>query len=159
MQNPPTVEELIDRINAERDTWQSLIEQIEADIMHHPGASGEWSLKDVIAHITWHEKEMVGMIEAHALAGSDLWNLITDERNAIIHEENRQRSLENVLDDSNKTFNQLMDLLPTLSDEDLTNPDKFIGMPPDWHPWTIIADNTYEHYQHHIADVEHWLVE
>jgi hypothetical protein len=32
-------------------------------------------------------------------------------------------------------------------------------MPPDWHPWTIIADNTYEHYQHHIADVEHWLVE
>lgn len=157
MQHPPTVLELIDRINAERSTWQSLVDQIDSDKMHHPGVSGEWSLKDVIAHITWHESEMVGMVKAHVLKGSDLWNLITDERNAIIHEENRARSLEDVLDDSNQTHQQLMDLLPTLSDEDLTNPEKFDGMPPDWQPWTIIADNTYEHYQHHIADLERWL--
>ena len=159
MKSPPTIAELIDLVKNERNNWLALIEQIDQNKMYLPGVSGEWSLKDVIAHITWHENEMVGMIKSHTLQGSDLWNLITDERNAIIHEENREKSLEQVLDESNQTYQQLIELLPTLSEEDLTNPENFTGMPPDWHPWTIIADNTYEHYQNHIADVERWLAE
>jgi hypothetical protein len=159
MQQPPTVQELIDLVKQERTTWEAVLEQINEQMMTQPGVSGEWSLKDVIAHITWHENEMVGMINAHALEGSDLWNLITDERNAIIHEENRDKSLAEVLDESKQVYLLLMDLLPTMSDDDLTNPENFTGMPPDWQPWTIIADNTYEHYQHHIADIKRWLAE
>jgi hypothetical protein len=30
-------------------------------------------------------------------------------------------------------------------------------MPPDWQPWTIIAQNTYEHYQDHIDDLKRWM--
>lgn len=159
MQHPPTAQELIDLVKQDRTAWEALIGKIDPQRMTLPGVSGEWSLKDVIAHITWHENEMVGMIKAHALEGSDLWNLITDERNAIIHEEYRDRSLTSVLDESSQIHQQLMELLPTLSEEDLTNPENFSGMPPDWQPWTIIADNTYEHYQHHIADIERWLAE
>jgi hypothetical protein len=157
MQNPQTVQELIDLVNTEHDTWQALIEQIEPEKMLEPGVSGEWSLKDVIAHLTWHENEMIGMIRSHTFKGSDLWDLITDERNAIIHEENRDKSLQQVQDESNQVHQQLMELLPTLSDEDLTKPDNFIGMPPDWQPWTILADNTYQHYQHHIRDLKRWM--
>lgn len=159
MKSPPTIAELIDLVKNERNNWRALLEHIDQDKMQLPGVSGEWSLKDVIAHITWHENEMVEMIKSHTLQGSDLWNLITDERNTIIHKENREKSLEQVLDESNQIYQQLIELLPTLSEEDLTNPENFAGMPPDWQPWTIIADNTYEHYQNHIADVERWLAE
>ena len=74
MQHPQTVQELIDLVNAEYDTWQALIEQIDPEKMLEPGVSGEWSLKDVIAHLTWHENEMIGMIRSHAFKGSDLWD-------------------------------------------------------------------------------------
>ncbi len=47
--------------------------------------------------------------------------------------------------------------LRTLSDEDLIDPSSFPNMPPDWQPWMIIAQNTYEHYRDHILDVERWL--
>lgn len=157
MQNPQTVQELIGKVNTERSTWQGLLEQIDPEKMHESGVSGEWSLKDVIAHITWHENEMVNMVQNHVLKGSDLWELITDERNAVIQEENRHKSLEQVMEESDQIHQQLMELLPTLSDEDLINPDNFTGMPPDWQPWTILADNTYEHYQHHIKDLKRWI--
>jgi hypothetical protein len=32
-------------------------------------------------------------------------------------------------------------------------------MPPDWQPWMIIVQNTYEHYQDHIPDIEQWISE
>jgi hypothetical protein len=157
MQNPQTVQELIDLVNADYNTWQSLTEQIEPEKMLEPGVSGEWSLKDVIAHLTWHENEMIGMIKFHAFKGSELWNLITDERNAIIHDENRDKSLDQVLEESKQTHTELMEQMPALSMEDLTNPENFTGMPPDWQPWTILADNTYQHYQHHIRDLKRWM--
>jgi len=45
------------------------------------------------------------------------------------------------------------------SDENMTDPTGFPNMPPDWQPWLVIAQNTYQHYQDHIKDVERWLAE
>ena len=41
----------------------------------------------------------------------------------------------------------------------MTDPTGFPNMPPDWQPWLVIAQNTYQHYQDHIKDVERWLAE
>jgi hypothetical protein len=111
----------------------------------------------LIAHLTWHEREMVGLIEAHALVGSELWNLPTDERNVAIYEEFKELPLEQVLEESTQIYQQLIEVLPSLTDQDLTNPESFPNMPPDWQPWTIIAQNTYEHYQDHIDDLKRWM--
>jgi uncharacterized damage-inducible protein DinB len=157
MEQSPTLQELIEMVNREREAWDALVEQIDKDRFTLPGVAGEWSLKDIIAHITWHEHEMVSLIKAHALVGSELWNLPTDERNAAIYEEVRQQPLEQVLEESTQVYQQLIAVLPSLTDQDLTNPESFPGMPPDWQPWLIIVQNTYEHYQDHIPDVEQWI--
>jgi uncharacterized damage-inducible protein DinB len=157
MEQSPTLQELIEMVNREREAWDALVEQIDKDRFTLPGVAGEWSLKDIIAHITWHEHEMVSLIKAHALVGSELWNLPTDERNAAIYEEVRQQPLEQVLEESTQVYQQLIAVLPSLTDQDLTNPESFPGMPPDWQPWLIIVQNTYEHYQDHIPDVERWI--
>jgi hypothetical protein len=159
MDSSPTVQTLIDKIQTEWSTWSSLVAQFTPEQSIRPGVAGDWSLKDIIAHITWHEKEMLGLVEAHALVGSELWDLPTDERNAAIYEATHHQSLEQVLLESAQVHLELLEELPTLSDADLTDPGSFPDMPPDWQPWMLIAQNTYEHYQDHIKDVEHWLAE
>ena len=159
MEHSPTLQEIIEKVKHERATWEVLIEQIEQERFTQPGVAGSWSVKDIIAHITWHEREMVGLVKAHALVGSELWNLPTDERNAAIYDEISEQPLEQVLEESTQVSQQLIDMLPSLTDQDLTNPESFPGMPPDWQPWMIIAQNTYEHYQDHIPDIERWISE
>jgi hypothetical protein len=100
---------------------------------------------------------MVGLVRAYALVGSELWNLPTDERNAAIYEEVRDQPLEQVLEESAQVFQELLAVLPSLTDHDLTDPGSFPNMPPDWQPWMILTQNTYEHYQDHIPDVQRWI--
>ena len=159
MYQPGSISQVISTIQNAWISWISLIKQFDNDQLTLPDIAGDWSVKDIIAHITWHEKEMVGMITAHALVGSDLWNLPTDERNVAIYELVKDQPLEQVLAESEQVHQQLMDALPSLSDAVLTDPSTFPNMPPDWQPWMIIAQNTYEHYEDHIRDVEKWLEE
>ncbi len=157
MPSPTTVSQFIDILQQERAKWNTMIDSIGREDMLKLGVVGEWSLKDIIAHITWHERQMVDLVKAHALVGSELWNLPTDERNAAIYKQVRAQSLDQVLDESEQVHQQLLELLPTLSNEDLTNPGSFPNMPPDWQPWLIIAQNTYEHYQQHMPDIQKWI--
>ena len=125
--------------------------------MTESGVVGEWSVKDVIAHITWHEREMVGVLRARALVGSDLWNLPLDQRNAAIFEQNRHRPLSDVLTEAQQIFPHLVELVQTLDDQDLIDPSRFAQMPADWQPWQVIASNSFEHYRAHIPDLRAWL--
>ena len=159
MDPKPTVNSLITPIQKFWSSWKALYLPITPNQLVRSGIAGNWSLKDIIAHITWHEQEMVGLIQAHALVGSELWNLPTDERNAAIYEQTKNQPLEQVLAESEQVHQQLLDALPTLSDEDLIDPSSFPNMPPDWQPWMIIAQNTYEHYEDHMKDVEKWLAD
>ena len=157
MDQPGSVNQLMDAIQKTWTAWESLLKQVDRNQFTTPTTAGEWTLKDIIAHITWHEKEMVGLIKAHALVGSELWNLPTDDRNAAIYAEVRDQPLEQALAESAEIHQQLLDALPSLSNADLTDPTGFPNMPPDWQPWLVIAQNTYEHYQDHIKDIERWL--
>jgi hypothetical protein len=144
-------------LRRDRGQWDALLAQIARERMTAPGVVGAWSIKDIIAHVTWHEREMVGLATAHALVGSELWNLPQDQRNAAIYEQNRQRDLDDVLREAQQVFQELVAALAPLSNEDLNDPARFPGMPPDWVPWQIIAGNTYEHYQHHTPSIRAWL--
>ena len=158
MDTPGNIHELIQVIEGAWLNWMNLVNQMQDKGSTNIGM-GNWSLKDIIAHITWHEQEMVGLIQAHALVGSELWNLPTDERNAAIYEQVKDLPLEQVLAESEQVHQLLLEALPTLSNEDLIDPSSFPNMPPDWQPWMIIAQNTYEHYEDHMKDVEKWLAD
>jgi len=139
------------------ESWQKLLEQVEPNGMTRPGLGGTWSLKDVIAHITWCEKEMIGVLRERALHGSPLWQLDQTARNQIIYEENLPRSLDDVLAESQAVHTRLIEELETLPEEHLGNPARFADMPADWLPWQVIADNTYDHYRDHERDLGKWL--
>jgi uncharacterized damage-inducible protein DinB len=137
--------------------WQTLLAQISPDEMSDPVMEGGWTLKDVIAHIAWYEGEMIGVLQSRALAGSELWELPNDERNASIYETFKNDPIDQILAQADKIHAALMPLLETLTDEELNGASHFAEMPPDWIPWEVIASNTSEHYRDHIPEVQNWL--
>lgn len=157
MEEAPGKIEFIDRILSSRSILDEVVGKFTPLFMTAPGASGDWSVKDILAHITWHEQEMFNLILNRTLAGSDLWNVSLELRNRTIYEENRERDLKDVLDDYKIVFEGLMDVMQILTDADLLDASHFKGMPSDWKPWEIIAQNTYEHYDDHRADLAAWL--
>lgn len=149
--------EFLDTLRTEHARWDELLSQIDETQMTQPGVVGEWSVKDIVAHVTWFEREMVGMLQARALIGSELWDLSQDERNAVVFEQNRHRPLRDVLAEARQVYEQLLEGLPSLSEEELTDAGRFREMPAEWLPWKIIADNTYEHYRAHAPSIRAWL--
>jgi hypothetical protein len=49
-----------------------------------------------------------------------------------------------------------MDIVQAMPEDDLINPGRFAwsqGRPL----WLLVAGDTYEHYQEHIAQIQEWL--
>jgi len=155
--DPLTVSELLDLVEETFDSWMQLLESAQSDRMDEPGVSGDWSLKDIIAHITWHEEQMIEVMKTHALVGSKWWQLPTHERNARIYDEYKSAALSDVLDHAIAMHEQLIHWIGTLKDADLNEPNRFEGMPEDWLFGDILAQNTYLHYGDHAAAIAKWL--
>jgi uncharacterized damage-inducible protein DinB len=145
--------EFLDKVRAERARLHARLAQFDDRQMLQIVGSGAWTLKDILAHLTWHEREMVGLLRGRALAGSELWNLPLEQRNAAIYAEIRHQPLEQARAEAREVWEQLDRQLDTLTEEDLNDPARFSGMPADWAPWQILADNTYLHYRDHLTDI------
>jgi len=151
-----TVSELVDRVRTARAAWDAAVDVVPEPGWGVPGLAGEWTLRDVVAHVSWFEREMVGLLRTRRLEGSDLWLLPCDERNAEIHRRNAGRTVADVRAESAALRGELLEQLATLRDEELDDASCFPPMPPDWRPADILAQNTYEHYEAHARGLSHW---
>src|SRR5690348_13967182 len=98
---------LLDTLRTERARWDELLAQVPPERLTPPALAGGWSVQDLIAHIAWFEREMVNLLQSRVLAGSDLWNLPDDPRNAAIYQQNRDRPLAEVQAEARAVFQQL----------------------------------------------------
>lgn len=112
--------ELLDALQRQDQEWQTLIDQIGTARMEQPGVNGDWSIKDIVAHLTGWNIKLVNDLQA-ALSGEPAppppWpaQLQTeDEINAWIFETNRGRSLRIVLDESNRVYQQILTIVQGL---------------------------------------------
>jgi hypothetical protein len=151
--------EFLDEVNDAWDAFQSAIANCDWSKLERPGVEGTWSVKDIMAHITWFEQEMAFMLQTRTLAGSKLWELPQDERNRIIYEQNHPTPLAVVRSESNSVHEDLVLLIQLCSDEELNQAARFESMPSDWIPAEVLASNTYEHYRDHITAIQAWSSE
>ncbi|HLV98980.1 MAG TPA: maleylpyruvate isomerase N-terminal domain-containing protein [Ktedonobacterales bacterium] len=147
----------LETLRSKRAEWETLLAEVGEARMMQPGPAGEWSLKDIIAHVTWGEREMVGVLQARALVGSDLWGVSQFERNAAVYAQNRDRPLPEVLAEAREVHAQLVAALEKVSDDDLNDARRFAQMPAAWMPWQVIAGNSYGHYDEHMPAIRAWL--
>jgi hypothetical protein len=150
----------LDELRTARGEWEATLAQVPAERMTEPGLAGGWSVKDLIAHVAWSEREMIGVIRERALVGSPLWNLSEDERNAIVYAENHERPLADVLAEERTIWDELLPGLESLTDGDLNDASRFRDLAetiPGVPPWQIFAGSTFAHYDGHARDIRSWL--
>jgi hypothetical protein len=154
-------QELLETMKTTRAGWDALLTEVGEARMTVAGVTGNWSVKDVVAHLTAWEKRTAARLIAVRQGGKPEpapWppNTSEEEENAWIYEANRKRSLRDVLDDSRRVHDQVMKQLQAVTDEDLNEPGRF-----SWLDGNKLAENipgnTYEHYQEHAELIRKWL--
>ena len=147
-------EEVLQLMDRERAAFDTALSQISRERLEAPGAAGVWSAKDIVAHVTWAEREMIGVLQRRELAGSDLWRLSQDERNAAVYAANRDRTLEDVLEEARSIFLAMRAEIARVSDEQMNDPQLIAQAPEGLAPWQLLAGNTWKHYEEHLSDLQ-----
>ena len=92
---------LVEAIQSTRAEWDTLLARVPPAAYEQPAAGETWTLKDVLAHLAWHEREVAQALQARDFSNaSDWWVLPTDERNRRIYEAHRDLPLAKVVADS-----------------------------------------------------------
>jgi uncharacterized damage-inducible protein DinB len=147
-------EEVLQLIDRERTAFDATISHISRERLEAPGAAGVWSVKDIVAHVSWAEREMIGVFQRRELTGSDLWRLSQDERNAAVYAQNRGRTLDDVLDEARGVFAAMRAEIARVSDEQMNDPQLIAKAPEGLTPWQLLAGNTWKHYEEHLSDLQ-----
>ena len=136
-------------MRAEHERLEALLAGIPDAQFVQLGAFGEWSLKDMLAHITFWEQRLIaymnGARESLIQPGEDEQAGI-DRINAGVLAANRDRPLAEVRAAFGDSYQQALALVESLSADDLAD-DELFG---------LIAGDTFGHYREHIVMLESW---
>jgi hypothetical protein len=114
--------ELLNWLQEEYRRWEALLDQIGPTRMEQPGVNGDWSMKDLVAHLTGWQPRLIAGIQAAQRGEPEPpppWPAhlqSEDEVNAWIYESNRKRSLREALDESHQMFQRLIAVIEDLPD-------------------------------------------
>jgi hypothetical protein len=144
------------------DEWEALAAVVSA--LDEPRIvrrdEGEWSVKDILAHIAAWEKflitnQFLGIPAAESLCVPPdvLERASEDEVNAILFDRNRDRSLADVQSDWYETHRWLMSEIAKLGGDQLKQETLCFGATPrPLAQWIIF--NTCDHYAEHRRSME-----
>lgn len=159
---PMTGARLASILQTERDRWNALLAEIGEARMETPGVAGEWSVKQIVAHLTWYERQIVLGAQRARDTGAftrdqgELTGLTMDERNDRIAAESASRAVGDVLAEADQVFTQLLTIIVAAPQDALNDPQR-LGLPDDIPPWMRVANNSYAHYRSHEQAIRTWL--
>ncbi|NJM05518.1 ClbS/DfsB family four-helix bundle protein [Candidatus Gracilibacteria bacterium] len=117
-----TKSELLQWLDNEYRQWEVLLAQVSPARMDQPGVNGDWSMKDIVAHLTGWQRRVVANLQAAQRGEPEPpppWpaHLTTDDDiNAWIYETNRARSVPDILADMQHVFQQLLAIIADFPD-------------------------------------------
>ncbi|MCY4466748.1 MAG: ClbS/DfsB family four-helix bundle protein [Chloroflexi bacterium] len=148
-----TAEDLLARARTERADLAALWQGLNHEQMtRRPGPQPGWSVKDLIAHITWWEQTAANWV-SRALTGEMLTRTESpDELNARIFADNRDLPLETVLEMFEASWKPLEELLLRLTDEEIN--DVEVCNIRDMPLLYFLVGNTFAHYADHVDQLQ-----
>lgn len=155
-------EEMLKLIHAEHDKLDQVLTEIGEHRFEMERVEEDWTIKDILAHITTWEQKMINWVEvtlrgevpdrpAPGMTWDDL-----DELNLQIYNENKEKPLEAVLDAFKRSYQEALEAVEGLGEDDLFKPDQFPWRKGDplWH---MVAANTWWHYKDHREAIQAWF--
>lgn len=151
-------EKLLAELEGSRAEWDSLLDEMGAEKLTIPGVVGDWSVKDVAAHLTFWERRPVKWFEAAVRGGKPEptpmpRDLSEDEENAWIYAQSRDVLPAEVLAESRAVHDALVEAAKEMGEEELTRPREWLN---NTSLVDALAGNSYEHYREHAQAVRAW---
>jgi uncharacterized damage-inducible protein DinB len=141
-------QQLLARIDTAWSALQASYRGLSDDQLTTPGVMGNWSIKDILAHVTDWEEEALHHLPT-VMAGQRPPRYAStggiDAFNARKSEENRQRSLTEVLQRHADIHQQLIDFVSSVPEEFIRTDTRFRHR---------LRLDTYGHYPLHTAAIE-----
>jgi hypothetical protein len=144
-------QQILDKL---QQSWMSLTESYaglsDAQLLE-PGVSGEWSVKDILAHVSWWEEEALKHLPTILQGGrpprySVLYGGI-DAFNAQMTELKRGLSLDEVRQHLEDTHLKLIEYISGVAEEQFTSETRFRHR---------LRLDTYSHYPIHTRAIREW---
>jgi hypothetical protein len=155
--------ELLQWLQDEQQQWNALLAQIDPAQMDQPGVVGQWSIKDLVAHLNGWQTRLISHLRA-AHQGepepSSPWPAHLQEEDAInawIYETNRNRTVNAVLAENAAQFQQLVAVIEGLPEAVQIKSDYRVI---EFGDKRFSASEFFDHFHDdHEPDVRAWLAE
>jgi uncharacterized protein (TIGR03083 family) len=155
-------QELIVYLGEERAKLEAVLAQVKPEQMTQAGVCGDWSVKDIVAHLAvWTSREVTVLFQAER--GQKISYGMPDDSandwanvNAKDYAQQKDRPLERIQEDFRGAYKQLLKRLTAWQDETaLFQANKFAGSK------SSLADKMIggvgEHDVEHREQIEAWL--
>ena len=125
MPRPTTKKQLLEAIEVERKALEKFLDELSPAQLTQPGLVGEWSAKDVLAHLieweqmvlNWYSAGVKGRVPATPAEGFNWAQL--PQLNQKIYEKHCDRPLADIQMEFKSSFKKMLSTIQGLSDEDL----------------------------------------
>ncbi len=151
--------EIIQRLKDSREAFLAAIDGLTDEAMVEPGVVGEWSVRDLLVHLTLWEAGLVTTLYYVKLGRKPPAGSVTsetmDQKNARWYAENKDRPLERARADFVAVRQQTLRRVRALTQAEFDRAEKLAwleGAPLE--KW--IASDTYEHEAEHILQIREW---
>ena len=117
-------------IESEWRALQEIIYGLTPVQMTQPGVESDWTVKDILAHVStweklmrqWTKEYLQGQVPQRPAPGMD-WDDL-DALNDQIYQSNKDKPLEEVLDEFHRSYQVSLETVRGLSEADLLDPGR-----------------------------------
>jgi uncharacterized protein (TIGR03083 family) len=146
---------ILHKVETEYQAFADLLAPLDGWQLTTPGVEGEWSIKDMLIHLTASHKELAAILQA---ACQEVAHVAEDIEclNEQFISAARARPLRDVWAAFQTTYAQMKQSLEALNEQALQNPQQLAGL-DGMTLQQVIACDTYSHYEEHALAIHLWL--
>lgn len=145
------IDKLLNQLAAAWDEFQAAYAGLSDEEMHEPGVTGAWSVRDLIAHVTWWDEEALKHLPLILAGGKPPRYSVTyggiDAFNALMTDRKSDLALDEIRREFAETHQRLVDYILGVP------PEKLLGEPRFRRRLKL---DTFGHYPIHTADIRRW---
>ena len=144
-------QQLLARVETAWSAFQDSFADLPAARLTEPGVTGDWSVKDILAHVSIWEEEAIKHLPHIIAGGSPPRYSVTyggiDAFNAQMVEQRRAVSLAEVLRHQDETHQRLIDVIRQMPEEEIVRETRARRR---------LRLDTYSHYPIHTTAIMEW---
>ncbi len=151
-----TRDEVLRALRESRAQMEAALEGLTEAQLADPGVVGDWSAKDLLAHLTTWEAELVTLLAKARRGQKPKWPASQAEIDALNekwYKENKNRPLDRVLADWRGVRKQTVRQVEAMSDRELVQRWPWLR---NRTPLDLIEGNSFGHEAEHLEHIREW---